>query len=1105
MPFLTAKQLVQEKQRQQSGATATSAAFVVPAAPAARTAPARGRGGRGAGRGRQSLLSFAPSTSAKGGATPSPVVEIVDVDKTPEGASSASASSSFELRSLLVGRQFHRPGNQQLLERAQAVTSTGSEGARLDLLVEREPTNRYDACALLVRCEADGGPEPCGHLPKEFAAVVSPLLDQHQVAVSSVTVDAHQVVEFSTGEQLRALPVLVRMELRDVSSSQEMAHVRAKLQHLAVNVATIARPTKRRVEQPKSQAQSPAQRSLLSNFGRGGVMAEMPSGAGVLGARVLASPSFVPELAKQVGITTLLAIRRVCQELRCSVDALQHTRCRQAVERLIASPLGDAAASESALAAVERASPASAGALRDGKVAFNLAGVVQAVAEWSPSDLTLDAVKQALSAAGTGPPWALLECYAGCSFCAGWPALAAAVWAAASADRMRLIKAAMACVPLEELREVIAFIVLLSDRHLQLRLQEPGNADSSSGRAVRTMGLRRLHRDLLAANRLLEEAGLKVSVVGLRMPSVCLTEEQSQIVVKTLAPTELLLVSAFAGTGKTSTLRMYALLRPHLRILYLCFNVSVREEAQRCFPSNVTCKSVHQLAYAACGYRFRQKLAGDQLRAEDMANLSLFDTLVAAERQRRRPAGEVDAALQRLESVEACLATLKGFLNSADTSLSEKHLPHPLPGPLLDGSISREAVCNIAKELWRRMCDPTDSEVKTTHGGYLKIYSLSRPELKYDLVMLDEAQDCNPAIASVVTSQSCARILVGDEHQAIYGFLGAQDMLKEQRLKSQGRPGGVIRRQLTRSFRFGHNVADVANFLLRSFTMEARPLLGCGAHAGQLLPQSDLADVQSWPSPPFAFVARTNTSVLTQALRADEAGLSLEWVGGVKGYKLGLLRDLCFLALGQRDRVESGRIKAFPSLAAVQSFARRIEDRELAQRTDLVSRSNPDDLLRRLQRLEALAERREKATGAPKANVSLSTVHKAKGLEWDTVVVADDFLDTEEEAARLAMHGGSQISGDVQELNMLYVALTRCKRGLQLPASLARLYLPEAEAVSLAEPEPGGRCVTCGDPLQAPAQAAARFQSQKTTTVRPVGSVSLQALCSACSRSTCLG
>lgn len=58
--------------------------------------------------------------------------------------------------------------------------------------------------------------------------------------------------------------------------------------------------------------------------------------------------------------------------------------------------------------------------------------------------------------------------------------------------------------------------------------------------------------------------------------------------------------------------------------------------------------------------------------------------------------------------------------------------------------------------------------LEMTHAGYLKLFQLSRPILgrTYDVIMLDEAQDSNPCIASIVLRETgCARILVGDSHQ----------------------------------------------------------------------------------------------------------------------------------------------------------------------------------------------------------------------------------------------------------------------------------------------------------------------------------------------------
>lgn len=72
-----------------------------------------------------------------------------------------------------------------------------------------------------------------------------------------------------------------------------------------------------------------------------------------------------------------------------------------------------------------------------------------------------------------------------------------------------------------------------------------------------------------------------------------------------------LVVRAFAGTGKTSTLVRYALANPDSRMFYLAYNHAVRDEAEQKFPFNVECKTSHQLAWPNFGRHFQKRLMGN--------------------------------------------------------------------------------------------------------------------------------------------------------------------------------------------------------------------------------------------------------------------------------------------------------------------------------------------------------------------------------------------------------------------------------------------------------------------------------------------------------------
>ncbi|MGT2491442.1 hypothetical protein ACU4GD_15170 [Cupriavidus basilensis] len=67
-------------------------------------------------------------------------------------------------------------------------------------------------------------------------------------------------------------------------------------------------------------------------------------------------------------------------------------------------------------------------------------------------------------------------------------------------------------------------------------------------------------------------------------------------------------VKAYAGAGKTTFLRMASEARPRSRGLYLAFNKDIAQEAQRKFPSNTRCPTVHSLAFGSTSPDITRKL-----------------------------------------------------------------------------------------------------------------------------------------------------------------------------------------------------------------------------------------------------------------------------------------------------------------------------------------------------------------------------------------------------------------------------------------------------------------------------------------------------------------
>ena len=84
-----------------------------------------------------------------------------------------------------------------------------------------------------------------------------------------------------------------------------------------------------------------------------------------------------------------------------------------------------------------------------------------------------------------------------------------------------------------------------------------------------------------------------------------LTEEQRHIVD---CDKNIILVNAYAGTGKTSTLVQFCKVRKNARFLYLAYNASMAKEAKSKFKgnNNVACATIHSLAFRYLGKKLEK-------------------------------------------------------------------------------------------------------------------------------------------------------------------------------------------------------------------------------------------------------------------------------------------------------------------------------------------------------------------------------------------------------------------------------------------------------------------------------------------------------------------
>lgn len=444
------------------------------------------------------------------------------------------------------------------------------------------------------------------------------------------------------------------------------------------------------------------------------------------------------------------------------------------------------------------------------------------------------------------------------------------------------------------------------------------------------------------------------------------------------AQERIVVAEARAGAGKTTTAIGFSEARAGKRVLYICLNKANQLEAQRRFPSNVTCRTTHSLAYAAVGKNYGNRVIGawKAKHVADALGVSL------------RVASPIHAALTKFfgntnEQVKASdFEAVKQRYN-----LSASKIEQMVP---------------MANALWNRMRDPKDEKVMITHDTYLKIWALQKPQLPYDVVILDEAQDTNPVTYEVIAAQQNAQLLIiGDRHQSIYGFRGAINAMEEF-----GRLPGSAIYQMPRTWRFGDRTAALANILLSTFKGEQVPIIGMGK------------DEPYKAGAPMAYLSRSNMELFAKA--AARKGVGMHWVGGCDSYRLDLVLDAYHLFARENSKIKDHMLKNFSSwneFAEAVEITQDVEFRILYKIVETYGYKLPD-LVQAIRDNEVL--------DPSKAERILTTAHKSKGLDWDYVKLGDDF--TAVEAALNERKEKGRLTAETeQEINLLYVALTRAK------------------------------------------------------------------------------
>jgi len=458
-------------------------------------------------------------------------------------------------------------------------------------------------------------------------------------------------------------------------------------------------------------------------------------------------------------------------------------------------------------------------------------------------------------------------------------------------------------------------------------------------------------------------------------------------------------VTAYAGAGKTSTLKLIGNAKYNQHGMYLAFNKAIATEAQSKFNHNVKCKTFHSLAYNSVPRWLTNKLKNRRLMSNQLAyrhNLENYHVPVALVKQR----GEDDKKrlFNSKHMANAMLNAVGYFCRSNYDSIQMAHVYAALPDWMDD--TYRAELANVllpkAYDYWGDILNPTGVN-KLEHDHYLKYWALSNPVINSDFILFDEAQDADPIMLNVLSKQQAQVIYVGDRHQQIYAFRGAVNAMQSLE---------IAETRLSQSFRFGENVADLANKILFNVLDETIPLRGfeqIDSSVGNV--RDEVAD---------AFIYRTNAAALSNMVELVKIGreprLEVDTASLLKN-----IQDAQKVKSG--IKVHDGSVfEGFSNWEEVIEYTEEVSGNDLKPLVSLINSVGEAALI------EALMK-----SNSSDFDCVVTTAHKSKGLEFNKVKLGGDFFYKE-----AAAPGEKVLSED--EARLLYVAATRAKKELDISA-----------------------------------------------------------------------
>jgi hypothetical protein len=507
------------------------------------------------------------------------------------------------------------------------------------------------------------------------------------------------------------------------------------------------------------------------------------------------------------------------------------------------------------------------------------------------------------------------------------------------------------------------------------------------------------------------------------------TAEQYAILEAARLSSNSLMIEAMAGCAKTTSLQMLSKHLPVVPSVALAFNVKIKKELETRFPKHFDVLTLNGL-----GHRAWSKAIDKQCRVDTN---KLFNTI-------KETLNDLN-----LKNTDGLWSTVSTLLKGArHAGLVPEPFCREYPGMVEDDwpeweaigdahyidigddavYVARRALQSLIKQSFQGSVDYDDQiYMSVLFGGKFP---------KYRITLVDEAQDLSPMNHRQIAQTCIDRLIVcGDPRQAIYAFRGADSssMNNMQSLRQDWQHF-----PLTLTWRCPHAIVARQQQHAPGFTAAAE------APEGQFL---DWSEKKTWgiedvieiaENRQIALLCRNNAPIIAAALRIIRTGRGCTIIGNDIGKTLIVLSKK-ILPKDDTPAEECVRLIAEWRDREISLAQANGKDERVA-----IIHDRADCLLAVIDSGRALTSGAIRDTlgkmfAKESLQITLSTGHKAKGLEWPVVVHLDPWR-IPSPFARKALDNGNKIPLQ-QDLNLRYVIETRTKHTL-INANLENMVCP---------------------------------------------------------------